>query len=86
MSYMDFYYKYAETGKLPKAGLCNCFSADQLDLIMPDDYWPWDFWAYDRLYGLDVLNNASLRTRVAYTFGPLRQNLVLLLAALNNEL
>lgn len=88
MSYLRFYKKYADAGILPgKKGLCREFNPDKQNhlffLIQPtrDDFTmiscedkDWLFWGSDDWEELEGV------------FTPLRQNIVLLLACLNNEL
>lgn len=88
--YLPLYYKWMEAGKLPEPGLCNCFdslgfgqytgvdglydfSEHPLFRLFKDGM-PHKFWASDK------------GDYDEYTFGPTRQNIVLLMAAMNDEL
>lgn len=90
MKYLKFYYECLEKGEIPHNGLCNCFGisyddttwapsedyGDDLRLFFPNEsgvnsgYWACEF---------NSVNNHRL-------FTPLRQTIVLFLAALNGEL
>ena len=91
--YLPLYEKWLEKGTMPfdkkmdVSGLCDYFGEDSLfQLIIPTNE---DFnqlesegkstylWASDLLWNDD---------REFYTFNPLRQNIVLFMAAMNNEL
>lgn len=70
-----------ETGDLPDYGLCNCLDSEELELFKPDDaseFYPRNYWAYGGPH-------ASINT-VSTQFSPLRQTIVLFLAAMNDEL
>jgi hypothetical protein len=77
--YLSFYKKYAKIGTLPSDGLCTCFDSyrDIRELFKPDNVNSWTYWASEE----DGYSNNRY-----YDFNPLRQNIVLLLAAINNEL
>jgi hypothetical protein len=82
MKYLPLYYEWMERGRIPESGLCNCFPNDKyLDLLSPtsihEQKWCW--WANGDKY---VLNT----TIWEYGFNPVRQNIVLFMAAMNNEL
>jgi hypothetical protein len=82
--FLDFYYSCMKTGRMPKHGICN--NVELPECIRPtlEDwgellrkshggmYWGIGFrpHSYDQMY---------------YEFTPLRQNIVLLAAQLNNE-
>lgn len=89
--HLDFYKKSMKSGHMPEVGLCDCvgykkLSAKLLKLMYPTvydqqmlisegfstGYWASGFKTYER--------NKS------YTFTPLRQTIVLFMAALNDEL
>lgn len=91
MKYLKFYKKCMETGELPSEGLCSCLPEEAIDLIAPSgeeedtlhtEGKPWLYWGYGKTW------KTAGRTSdlVPRTFTPLRQTLVLLLAAINNEL
>lgn len=81
--HLDFYKHCIEFGRMPVAGLCisEDIDSDNLMLFKPtkeefgvESYWYW--WAYDG----NVDNGRS------FIFSPMRQTIVLFLAAMNNEL
>lgn len=94
MKYLELYKKWAETGKIEdnpnregwgEGGLCNTEARNDIkewfepegEISTTNAYWGHS--------GEDV--KLSLRTHtLAYEFTPLRQNMILLLAAKNNEL
>jgi hypothetical protein len=79
--YLDFYNKCMETGKIPTNGLCLCFKNDKLFALMdPDNGERLSYWGFDR----DKF--ASPMESVWFEFTPTRQNAVLLMAAMNDEL
>jgi hypothetical protein len=86
--YLKLYYKWMETGLPHGRGLCmefynNPFAADLLEDLTPTEK---DFNKLERL-GLNQNHWGSDDARGLYgIFTPLRQNIVLLMAALNNEL
>ncbi len=86
MRYLDFYNKYMKTGKLPSWGLCNCFIHD-IEIFTPggtidqDNSW---YWGYDGEDRIGINASSYITYRIAFT--PLRQNIVLFLAAMNGEL
>lgn len=78
---LDFYYEYLETGHLPTPGLCFTAIAnyDELEDFEPkkedeDEPLFWDYWGLDEGY-------VSF-----HDFTPLRQNIVLFIAAMRGEL
>lgn len=81
-NYLDLYYKWMETGKLPEYGLCSIFLHDDIfNLIDPENGEGITYWGCDE-FELGV----EYRCETANVFGPLRQNIVLLMAAMNGEL
>lgn len=84
--YLDFYFRHMKNGVLPSNGLCTCFTHHKLfKLIDPDmgqclSYWGFD----DDPSAMSVFDGGEV-TRW-YSFTQLRQNVVLLMAAMNNEL
>jgi len=75
-----------KTGEIESAGLCRILAQDELGIFYPPDsyskergfddhYW---YWAYDGERG-DQWDRAEC-------FTPLRQNIVLFMAAMNGEL
>lgn len=83
--YLKFHDQCLLTGWMPKEGLCGCFPNDNhLKHFDPGpdrngfDY----FWAFD---GND--NRIELdSTMIAHCYTTIRQNIVLFMAAMNNEL
>lgn len=89
--YLDLYYEWMELG-LPGSGLCNIFGymqgMDELfDLMRPENDEletspAWGYWGMDGEG--DFENDDNIRNGSDFT--PLRQNIVLLMAAMANEL
>lgn len=86
--YLPLYYEWMNTG-LPSNGLCesleNSCDLDYFDNGQGINYW--GYWADKgdvRIYSGDV--NHEERMNMLRQFTPLRQNIVLLLAAMNGEL
>jgi hypothetical protein len=74
--YLPLYYKWSETGRLPYDGLCICFGKDKLfRLLRPTEEIPL-YWGYQ---GGDVVDYWTIERH--YAFNPLRQNIVLFMAA-----
>lgn len=89
--YLDFYNEFIKTGKMSNDGLCNVFGEKALNLFVPeyDTYFNYakygdtlatSYWGY----GYDFYEVAD--DNVRYSFTPLRQTIVLLMAAMNDEL
>lgn len=98
--HLRFYINCMETGEIPGHGLCGCdevglFNEGLLSLFIPnqsdiitlhnekyivnldvDSFWG---------AGTDIDDNFNAHNR-AYSFTPLRQTIVLFMAAINNEL
>lgn len=84
--YLPFYYEWIKTGKMSDDGLCYIFGQDYLfklfipnpeeELELERNLLPTIFWGKGTIDGL--YNGGG--------FSPLRQNIVLLMAAMNNEL
>lgn len=88
--YLLLYYKWMEAGRLPKMGLCNCFpnSNRSFKLLTPtenDKVADNVYWAYGRKVTRHVYST-RFPEATKFKFTPLRQNIVLLMAALNDEL
>jgi hypothetical protein len=89
--YLDFYKECLKTRRLPRSGLCVCLGGDFKSVFMPDEAHPtyghlWH-WAYNgEMYEDWDCLSISTQTRIEYNFSPLRQNMVLFMAAVNNEL
>lgn len=88
MKYLKFYKKCVKTGKIPKNGLCECLPQKSIDLISPSSEDLVILEEEELLTGYwgSGLRYYNLPHDKAYKFTPLRQTLVLLLAAINNEL
>lgn len=92
--FLDFYYKCMKSGVLRNNGLCNSLPSKSIngdlieDLFSPVDYQyePYfNYWAYDGYPNpYERVNHDILK--VKYDFTPMRQNIVLLCAAINGEL
>lgn len=86
--YLSLYYEWLEKGETPTFGLCAYFDSNHmgLDFDFPKEFWliynsvPFEergyYWAQD---DIDDCWNAN-------KFTPLRQNIILLMACLNNEI
>lgn len=79
--YLKLYYEWMTRGRIPNNGLCNCFKVDDelFNLIDPELGEHESYWGYD---GPDL----PLIDDLWHSFTPLRQNVVLLMAAMNGEL
>lgn len=77
-SFLDFYYTSISLGRMPTNGLCHAFKDNKIfNLIDPEQGLCETYW------GADTQGNEFRR---GYEFTELRQNVVLLCAAINNEL
>lgn len=90
MKYLEFHYECLKTGNLPTNGLCRCLGESNIEIMVPtnddlnrlkEEKLPIGYWGCDNIdwtdnYDYDYLTN--------YT--PLRQNIVLFIAAMNGEL
>lgn len=89
MKYLEFYKRCLKTGELPSSGLCGTFYEDMKYFDPPKhplyyDNW---FWAYDgEPYGSWCNIPVRKQLQISYKFTPLRQNIVLLMAAMAGEL
>jgi hypothetical protein len=91
--FLDFYHACMETGEMPEPGLCeNEIPKRILKIFTPTDSDLKDlfssgndtsYWGYE--YGVTYILDHEFRKRQRQ-FTPLRQNIVLLCAAINNEL
>lgn len=86
MKYLPLYYEWMKSGSMPYSGLCRCFFGKTLftKFIIPDAP-DWGFWGYEGYVRFTDQCSKSERIDVEYTFTPLRQNIVLLLAAMAGE-
>ncbi len=72
MKYLPLYKKWMKTGRLPLAGLCcSLYWAENIYLFKPRNASHFSYWA----------NNGADE----HTFNPLRQNILLFLACMNDE-
>ena len=77
--YLKFYKECLRYGFMPNPGLCYTFRYDPLfQLIDPERGEMISYWGHD---GDDDSEHI-----IRFEFTPLRQNIVLLMAAMNNEL
>ena len=99
--YLALYKKWLETGKLPKGlGLCNEFGKfdstkgvrvyhDELFPLFVEDQ-VFVYWGFEDGFGEKELlanwGNESVMTEMRSSFTPLRQTILLFMAALNEEL
>lgn len=82
--YLPLYKKWMKTGELPVSGLCSAFHGDRLfNLIDPENGQMDTYWGYD---GLQTQHTWINDQDLACKFTPFRQTIVLLMAAMNNEL
>ncbi len=81
--YLPLYFKWMKTGQIPTEGLCRYFEGEDplFNLIDPENGSGETYWGCDK-YG----KGGDYRCATAKVFGPLRQNVILLMAAMNNEL
>lgn len=95
MKYLEFYKSCMATGKLPDWGLCCSLEgrAKLFEDLFPDpeederDNFTNSFWGYNgEPIQTDKLNGSWVDSEYARSFTPLRQTIVLLLAAINGEL
>ena len=89
--YLDLYYEWMESGEIPEkycngntGGLCGIFDKDRLFQLLkptPDELETRRIWGY---WGLDGDENNAAPSAIC--FNTLRQNIVLLMAAMAGEL
>lgn len=83
MKYLELYYKWMESGKLPIDGLCRCFPKNELfRLMIPVS----PMYVLYCGYMGDIITIEYWEGDRYKDFSPLRQNIILFLAAMNNEL
>jgi len=93
--YLPLYEKWMKTGQLPECGLCNCFG----ECITDDEYfldpshqlfklmYPEDIeMPQSEYWGRGPIEELVDIEKIHNEFTPLRQNIVLLMAAMNGEL
>lgn len=91
--FLEFYFEHMQSGEIPCVGLCSSLYPLQpfpyaFNLIEPTigDEWELEQENLSTVYwGSGLSIDAPIQER-RYKFTPLRQNLVLLLAAINEEL
>jgi len=90
-SYLNLYKKWCKTGELPYAGLCCNLYPRQYEKFRNlyitnrmSGYWGYD--GRNLLPLFDIKISKEKADEIRYKFTPLRQNLILFLAAMNNEL
>jgi hypothetical protein len=91
-TYLDLYYDWMESGRLPEEGLCKSLPIGSTKLFIPsqDEYGnPYGdpemfLWGYSGHHG-DRIDSESIPD-IGRSFTPFRQNIVLFLAAMNGEL
>lgn len=80
--YLPLYYKWCKKGIMPCEGLCLIFEDDEIfNIIDPEDGKMETYWGCD-----DPEKGPDHRCDTSRVFGPLRQTIVLLMAAMNGEL
>lgn len=83
--YLSLYIAWMEKGRLPSNGLCHYFQDDELfNLIDPEKGSMETYWAYDDDDHVQDTDWSEMNRW--FSFNPLRQTIVLLMAAMNNEL
>jgi len=91
MKYIDIYNKFVLSGKLENhptsclnGGVCGALPRTKLrefcELFKPD-YYDHAYWGYPYKFP-----ERGSQDKAVYGFNPLRQNMILLMAAMNNEL
>jgi len=88
--YLKLYKQWMTSGEMTSGGLCDIFGVyDELfNLVKPDEYDKQQLELEDLprwLWGYGLPKTGYLNDQF-YTFTPLRQNIVLLMAAMNGEL
>jgi len=87
MKLIDLHKQWMETGMLPKDGLCNSLRGKYATNLKKHfdktigEYGT--FWAYPLTYQQQIRHSY---TEMALSYTPLRQTIVLLICAMNNEL
>lgn len=85
--YLPLYEKWMETGKIEGyGGLCHAFPGSEIGLFEAIGYW--GYWADkgDTVILTQNVNDLEKKNALLYEFTPLRQTVVLFLAAMNDEL
>jgi hypothetical protein len=90
--FMDLYNRICQLGSLPENGLCSCIEGiemrDILELFEPYGFERTDMFimGYDMRYWASGLCLGDLLSERERAFTPLRQTILLLCAAINDEL
>jgi len=80
--YLPLYYKWMKQGRIPNDGLCNSLDySEEFRLYFANNLR--GYWGYN---GESTHNLCEIDPEGPYKFTPLRQNIVLFLAAMNGEL
>jgi hypothetical protein len=88
MKYLKRYQEWIKTGRMTYDGLCSCFgySDEIFKLFYPiERYEDVGYWAFVGERPCEAYKNART-TDVWNEFTPLRQNIILFMAAMNGEL
>lgn len=84
MNYLPLYYKWLEKGEMHSPGLCASLGSQSILFIELFDDEVWGYWGY---CGFSIRGDDKACTRkVKFKFTELRQNILLFMAAMNNEL
>lgn len=92
--HLDFYEKCVVNMKMPGDGLCICANDGDISADILTEYFEPTQGERNHLidqglstwYWASGLNRRTNYSDIAYTFTPLRQTIVLFMAAINNEL
>lgn len=92
--HLDFYERNIEHMIMPDEGLCMCASDDKISSDILEEYFqPTPEERYDLVteglstfYWGSGISKYNQYDEIAYVFTPLRQTIVLFMAAINNEL
>lgn len=91
--FLDFYNRCIENGKLPEDGICSSFENDthlfELLYMFSGYTSEWGtnwYWGYNGDVYKWVGADPKKQDKIMYTFTPMRQNIILLCAAINGEL
>lgn len=89
MKYLPLYYKWMRTGEISGDGLCDCELGELFNLLRPTDH---DMAIIrrkglcDTFWASDLPCCGPFKFSEESDFTPLRQNIVLLMAAMSGEL
>lgn len=87
--YLSLYYEWTAKGEIPyveakrtEGGLCSIFPGNKkFNKLQPDEYDNCGYWGYGK-----IITRSTSDYDIARKFTPLRQNIVLFMAAMNGEL